>query len=96
MDRGGQKSMSGRGYVELNAGDIITVNSGEVHDGTPLGGPRVWRMLYFDNELISRCFSDFSKGKYSSGEFSLPVSTDACTTKTLTNYMISLSAIMTI
>lgn len=77
MDSGGQKSLSGRGYVESNAGDIITFNPGEVHDGTPLGGPRVWRMLYFDTELINRCFSDISDGKFSSGEFTLPVSTNA-------------------
>lgn len=77
IDSGGQKSLSGRGYVESNAGDIITVNPGEVHDGTPLGGPRAWRMLYFDTELINRCFSDISDGKFSSGEFSLPVLTNA-------------------
>lgn len=82
MDRGGQKSLSGRGYVESNAGDIITVNPGEVHDGTPLGGPRAWRMLYFDTELINRCFSDISDGKFANGEFSLPVSTDACLAET--------------
>ncbi|WP_084983770.1 AraC family ligand binding domain-containing protein [Rouxiella silvae] len=73
MDSGGQKSLSGRGYVESNAGDISTVNPGEVHDGTPLGGPRASRMLYFDTELINRCFSDISDGKFASGEFTLPV-----------------------
>lgn len=78
MDSGGQKSLSGRGYVESNAGDIITVNPGEVHDGTPLGGPRAWRMLYFDTELINRCFSDISDGKFASGEFTLPVLTNVC------------------
>ncbi|SQI36332.1 AraC-like ligand binding domain [Serratia plymuthica] len=35
MDRGAQKSLSGRGRVESSAGDIITVNPGEVHDGSP-------------------------------------------------------------
>jgi AraC-like DNA-binding protein len=77
MDSGGQKSLSGRGYVEANAGDVITVNPGEVHDGAPLDGPRAWRMLYFDTELINRCFSDISDGKFASGEFALPVSTNA-------------------
>ncbi len=76
MDSGGQKSLSGRGYVESNAGDVITVNPGEVHDGTPLDGPRAWRMLYFDTELINRCFSDISDGRFASGEFALPVSTN--------------------
>lgn len=73
MDRGGQKSLSGRGYVESNAGDVITVNPGEVHDGTPLGGSRAWRMLYFDTELINQCFIDISEGKFASGEFAMPV-----------------------
>ena len=77
MDYGGQKSLSGRGHVESNAGDIITVNPGEVHDGTPLGGPRAWRMLYFDTALINRCFRDITDGKLVSGEFSLPVLTNA-------------------
>lgn len=31
IDRGAQKSASGRGMVEAGAGDIITVNPGEVH-----------------------------------------------------------------
>ncbi|MCL9648500.1 MULTISPECIES: AraC family transcriptional regulator [Pantoea] len=77
MDSGGQKSLSGRGYVESNAGDVITVNPGEVHDGAPLDGSRAWRMLYFDTELINRCFIDISEGKFASGEFALPVSTNA-------------------
>ncbi|MFQ1682726.1 AraC family transcriptional regulator [Pantoea dispersa] len=77
MDIGGQKSLSGRGYVESNAGDVITVNPGEVHDGTPLNGPRAWRMLYFDTEIINQCFIDISDGKYARGEFALPVSTNA-------------------
>lgn len=78
MDHGGQKSLSGRGYVKSNAGDIITVNPGEVHDGSPLGGSRAWRMLYFDIEIINRCFSNISGGKFASGEFTLPVSTNSC------------------
>lgn len=77
MDSGGQKSLSGRGYVESNAGNVITVNPGEVHDGKPLNGPRAWRMLYFDTEIINQCFIDISDGKYARGEFALPVSTSA-------------------
>lgn len=76
MDTGGQKSLSGRGIVESFPGDIITVNPGEVHDGRPLDGPRSWRMLYFDTELISRCFADLSEGKFCCGEFNFPVLTD--------------------
>ncbi|MBH1894706.1 AraC family transcriptional regulator [Serratia marcescens] len=73
MDRGGQKSLSGRGRVESAAGDLITVNPGEVHDGAPLIGARAWRMLYFPPAWLNRCFADISEGKYSSGEFSHPV-----------------------
>lgn len=50
---GGQRSWSGVGRVEAVAGDIITVNPGEVHDGAPLGGTRrTWHMLYFDTDLV--------------------------------------------
>jgi AraC-like DNA-binding protein len=49
MERGAQKSASGRGQVEAYAGDIIMCNPGEVHDGQPLGSPsRRWRMLYLE------------------------------------------------
>jgi AraC-like DNA-binding protein len=51
--RGAQQSASGRGQVEAIAGDIITVNPGEVHDGVPLGSEgRHWRMLYLDTSVI--------------------------------------------
>lgn len=47
--RGAQKSSSQSGQVEAVAGDIITVNPEEVHDGLPLGdGGRAWQMLYLD------------------------------------------------
>ncbi|WAH52789.1 AraC family ligand binding domain-containing protein [Pseudescherichia vulneris] len=59
MDSGGQKPLSGRGYVESNAGDVITVNPGDVHDGILLDGPRAWRMLYFDIELINENLGHF-------------------------------------
>lgn len=55
--RGAQKSMSGRGMVEAEAGDVITVNPGEVHDGSPLGeSGRAWRMLYFDPAALADTF----------------------------------------
>jgi len=44
---GAQSSASGRGTVEAQAGDVITVNPGEVHDGAPIGARgRRWSMLY--------------------------------------------------
>ena len=51
---GAQRSWSGRGWVEAGTGDVITVNPGEMHDGAPIGGPRAWRMLYFDPALVVR------------------------------------------
>ncbi|MFM0023366.1 AraC family transcriptional regulator [Paraburkholderia azotifigens] len=50
---GGQRSASGRGPVEARASDVITVNPGEVHDGSPLDERgRAWRMLYFEPSLV--------------------------------------------
>lgn len=52
---GAQKSWSGRGEVESTAGDIITVNPGELHDGIGRkGSPRHWRMLFLASETIER------------------------------------------
>ena len=53
IDGGAQRSASGRGTVEAQAGDLIATNPGEVHDGQPLGDlPRRWRMLYFDRGAL--------------------------------------------
>jgi AraC-like DNA-binding protein len=50
---GAQRSASGRGMVEAGAGDLITVNPGEVHDGVPIGDTgRCWQMLYVDPALV--------------------------------------------
>jgi AraC-like DNA-binding protein len=49
VEHGAQSSASGRGKVEAYAGDVITTNPGEVHDGHPLGGPsRRWRIVYLE------------------------------------------------
>ena len=54
LEHGAQVSASGRGVVEAFAGDLITTNPGEVHDGRPLGGPsRRWRMVYFEPGVIA-------------------------------------------
>ncbi|KMO43075.1 AraC family transcriptional regulator [Methylobacterium variabile] len=46
---GGHRSWSGVGAVEAFAGDVITVNPGEIHDGLPIQArPRSWQMLYLD------------------------------------------------
>ncbi|OWQ93210.1 AraC family transcriptional regulator [Roseateles aquatilis] len=61
IDRGAQKSASGRGLVEAMAGDLITVNPGEVHDGTPIGdGGRSWRMLYLDPDVVVDLVADMT------------------------------------
>jgi AraC-like DNA-binding protein len=75
---GAQKSLSGRGMVEAEAGDIITVNPGEVHDGAPVGDDgRAWRMLYFDSHLVLGLASEIGEGKDEGDEFSHPVVRDS-------------------
>lgn len=53
MTFGGHKSWSGIGPVEAAPGDIIMVNPGETHDGSPVDGrTRGWRMVYLDPRLL--------------------------------------------
>lgn len=67
---GGQESWSGRGLVEARAGDTITVNPAELHDGIgQKGQPRHWRMLY----LSPAALSEFSEAPAQNAEFSRPV-----------------------
>lgn len=74
IDRGAQRSLSGRGIVEAGAGDTITVNPGEVHDGAPIGeGGRSWRILYFDQALVADAVHDMTEGRTASYEFDRPV-----------------------
>lgn len=62
VDRGAQISASGRGQVEGPAGDVITVNPGEVHDGLPTGiWGRAWRMVCFDPEALARLTGRFDR-----------------------------------
>lgn len=70
--RGGQMSASGRGQVTAGAGDIITVNPGEVHDGEPLRGEaREWHMLYLSPERMQSVSLGFEPvGAF---EFTAPV-----------------------
>jgi AraC-like DNA-binding protein len=49
IEQGAQRSASGQGDVEAFAGDLITTNPGEVHDGRPIGAQsRRWRMVYLE------------------------------------------------
>lgn len=78
IDRGAQKSFSGRGMVEAGAGDVITVNPHEVHDGTPIGDAgRAWRMLYLNPDVVAELAHDLHSGRHSSAEFNRPVIRDA-------------------
>lgn len=64
IERGAQKSASGRGLIEAGAGDVITVNPGEVHDGAPIGdGGRSWRMLYLDPAIVAELATDITEGR---------------------------------
>lgn len=76
VERGAQKSASGRGIVEAGAGDMITVNPGEVHDGKPFDASgRRWRMLYVDPARVLDAARDVVPG--TRFEFTAPVIRDA-------------------
>lgn len=54
LDAGAHRTWSPLGHVEAFAGDVITINPEEMHDGAPVrGGARQWRMIYFDPALIA-------------------------------------------
>lgn len=54
MAFGAHRTWSRIGAVEAQAGDVITLNPGEMHDGLPVDGrPRGWRMLYFDPAVVA-------------------------------------------
>jgi len=55
MTSGVQRSWSIIGQVESEAGDVIMVNPGEMHDGIPVDGvARGWRILYLDPAVVAR------------------------------------------
>jgi len=75
--RGAQRSASGRGPVQARAGDIITVNPGEVHDGSPFDERgRGWRMLYLDPRLIYEVASELGAPLPTAVELEQPVLRD--------------------
>lgn len=78
MLAGAQRSWSGRGTVEAYAGNLITVNPGEVHDGAPIGDSRTWAMLYFSPARMADIVSDIRDGGQADMEFVDPVSQDRC------------------
>ncbi len=91
--QGGQKSLSGMGMVEAVAGDTITVNPGEIHDGTPLGDAgRSWQMLYFEPELIASIMADISEDKTDQAEFFLPVMHDKRISQAVQKLFVAMTA----
>jgi len=58
MSEGAQKSWSVVGAVEAGAGDVIIVNPGEMHDGSPIEGPRAWHIVYLDPGLLIHELAD--------------------------------------
>lgn len=73
---GAQKSLSGRGMVEAEAGDLITVNPNEVHDGAPIGDARSWSILYFDPTVMDCLASEVAEGRVHRSEIPRPVIQD--------------------
>ncbi|MGG6893981.1 AraC family ligand binding domain-containing protein [Rhizobium sp. BR 315] len=73
IEAGAQASLSGRGMVQAEAGDIISVNPNEVHDGMPIGESRAWSMLYFDPLVIADLLKDIGEGRMGEVEFPSPV-----------------------
>lgn len=73
IEAGAQASLSGRGMVQAEAGDVISVNPNEVHDGMPVGESRAWSMLYFDPRLIGDLVRDIGEGRCGAMEFPSPV-----------------------
>src|ERR1700737_2310100 len=63
MISGAQRSWSVIGEVESQAGDVIMVNPGEMHDGLPMGGARGWRIIYLDPALVARAVANEAIGR---------------------------------
>ena len=76
VSSGAQKSLSGRGMVEAEAGDVITVNPNEVHDGMPVGDARAWRILYFDPDMFLSLAAEAAEGSSMRFEIPRPVMRD--------------------
>ena len=75
MDFGAHRSWSAVGAVNADAGDVIMVNPGEMHDGAPVAGKtRGWRMIYFDAQRIVRIVEEECAGRI---EIVRPVARDA-------------------
>ena len=66
---GAHRTWSRIGTIEAEAGQVITLNPGEMHDGAPLGDrPRGWRMLYMEPALVAAELSDEVHGDLEIGK----------------------------
>jgi AraC-like DNA-binding protein len=79
MDEGAQTSASGRGTVQARAGQVMTSNPGEVHDGRPFGGDsRRWRMVHVEPQALLAVLGDAAGEHFDRGiEIAQPVIDDA-------------------
>lgn len=73
---GAQRSWSGRGQVEAVAGNVITVNPAEAHDGAAVGAARSWSMLYLSEQMVNAATADLQEGRCASQELRAPVFAD--------------------
>ncbi|MEE4212641.1 MAG: AraC family transcriptional regulator [Parvularcula sp.] len=72
MTSGCQRSVSGLGFVHAEAGDVITVSPGEVHDGAPgYTDSRSWSMIYLEPELVASLECEWD-GRAEEMEFKAP------------------------
>lgn len=63
VDHGAHRSSSGRGTVDAFAGQVVTTNPGEVHDGRPLGAPsRTWGTVYLEPAVLASMQADAPAG----------------------------------
>ena len=69
---GRHASWSGLGHVEAGAGDFISVNPGEVHDGHAVSGRRSWRILYFEPAVLKKIRGDIKECPATDFEFESP------------------------
>src|SRR5829696_4042329 len=77
VDAGGHASWSDRGRVEAGPGHFISVNPGEVHDGSAIGGrARSWRILYLQPAVLEDLLADVT-GNAQQPRFVAPVFADA-------------------
>jgi AraC-like DNA-binding protein len=91
VEHGAQRSASGRGRVDAYAGDVITTNPGEVHDGEPLGGPsRRWRMLFLEPASLAAVVGESSEGAMGAVEITRPVIKDMALRRALVRLFVRL------